>query len=138
LQICAYYSALGNDGIWKQPHLLDKRIEAENTYKNVIKEKKLPIPNKHLELIQNSLYKTVNESYGTGTAASINGINVYGKTGSAENHMGEKTHSWFSGYAKCDKFEIGFNVFVENGGHGGSVSAPIAKKIINHYNEIIE
>jgi len=138
LQICAYYSALGNDGIWKQPHLLDKRIEAENTYKSVIEEKKLPISETNLKLIQRSLYKTVNESYGTGTAASINGINVYGKTGSAENHMGKETHSWFSGYAKCKKFEIGFNVFVENGGHGGSVSAPITRKLINHYYEIIE
>jgi len=138
LQICAYYSALGNDGIWKQPHLLDKRIESENTYKNVNEEKKLPISKKNLKLIQNSLYKTVNESYGTGTAASIKGINVYGKTGSAENHMGKETHSWFSGYAKCEKFEIAFNVFVENGGHGGSISAPITRQLINHYYEIIE
>jgi cell division protein FtsI/penicillin-binding protein 2 len=80
----------------------------------------------------------VNEKYGTGTAASIGNIKVYGKTGSAENHMGKATHSWFSGYAKCDKFEIGFNVFVENGGHGGSVSAPIAKKFINYYYGIME
>lgn len=138
LQICAYYSALGNDGIWKQPHLLDKRIEAEETYKNIVVEKQLPMSEATLKLIQSSLYKTVNESYGTGTAASIGHITVYGKTGSAENHMGKETHSWFSGYAKCDKFEIGFDVFVENGGHGGSVSAPIARKLVNYYYGIIE
>ncbi len=138
LQICAYYSALGNDGVWKQPHLLDKRIEAEHTYKNIVEEKHLPMSDDTLKLIQNSLNKTVNESYGTGIAASVNGVKVFGKTGSAENHMGEKTHSWFSGYAKCDKFEIGFNVFIENGGHGGSVSAPIAQKLISYYYGIIE
>jgi len=138
LQICAYYSALGNDGVWKQPHLLDKRIEAEHTYKNIVEEKHLPMSEKTIKLIQNSLYKTVNERYGTGTAASVSGIKVYGKTGSAENHMGEKTHSWFSGYAKCEKFEIGFNVFIENGGHGGSVSAPIAQKLISYYYGIME
>lgn len=138
LQICAYYSALGNDGVWKQPHLLDKRIEVEKTYKNIVGEKQLPISEATLKLIQSSLYKTVNENYGTGTAASIGHIMVYGKTGSAENHMGKKTHSWFSGYAKCDKFEIGFDVFVENGGHGGSISAPIARKLINYYYGIME
>ena len=138
LQICAYYSAIGNNGIWKRPHLLDKRIEAENTYKNIVEDKHLPMSEETLKLIQNSLYITVNERYGTGTAASISGIKVYGKTGSAENHMGKKTHSWFSGYAKCDKFEIGFNVFVENGGHGGSIGAPIAGKLISYYYGILE
>jgi penicillin-binding protein 2 len=138
LQICAYYSALGNDGVWRRPHLLDKRIEAEHTFKNYVEQKHLPISKETLKLIQNSLYITVNEKYGTGTAASVGGIRVYGKTGSAENHMGKETHSWFSGYAKCDKFEIGFDVFVENGGHGGSVSAPIAGKLINYYYGIME
>ena len=138
LQICAYYSALGNNGVWKQPHLLDKRIEEEHTYKNIVGEEQLPISEETLKIIQNSLYITVNESHGTGTAASLGNIMVYGKTGSSENHMGKKTHSWFSGYAKCDKFEIGFDVFVENGGHGGSVSAPIARKFINYYYGIME
>ena len=138
LQICAYYSAIGNNGVWKRPHLLDKRIEVENTYKNVVEEKHLPMSEETLKLIQNSLYRTVNERYGTGTAANVGGVEVYGKTGSAENHMGKETHSWFSGYAKCNKFEIGFNIFVENGGHGGSVSAPIARKLISYYYGIIE
>ncbi len=138
LQICTYYSALGNDGIWRRPHLLAKRIEAEHTYKDFVEQKHLPISDATLKLIQNSLYKTVNESYGTGTAASINGIDVYGKTGSAENHMGKITHAWFSGFAKCNKFEIGFTVFIENGGHGGSVSAPVARKFINYYYGIME
>ena len=138
LQICAYYSALGNNGIWKQPHLLDKRIEAEHTYKNVFEEKHIPKSEETLKLIQHSLYITVNERYGTGTASSVKGVNVYGKTGSAENHMGKKTHSWFSGYALCDRFEIAFDVFVENGGHGGSISAPIAGKLINYYYGIMK
>ena len=138
LQICAYYAALGNNGVWKQPHLLEKRIEAEHTFKNVFEEKQLPISEETLKLIQHSLYITVNERYGTGTASSIRGIDVYGKTGSAENHMGKQTHSWFSGYALCDRFEIAFNVFVENGGHGGAVSAPLAGKLISYYDGIMK
>lgn len=138
LQICAYYSALGNNGIWKEPHLLHKRIAVDNTYQNIVDEKKLPLSDEALKIIQSSLYKTVNTSYGTGVASSLKNVKVYGKTGSAENHMGETTHSWFSGYALCDKFEIGFVVFIENGGHGGSVSAPIARRLISYYDGIIK
>jgi len=58
---------------------------------------------------------------------------VYGKTGSAENHMGKTTHAWFAGYAAWEKPEITFSIFLENGGHGGSTAAPIAKKIIQYY-----
>ncbi|MDP8268861.1 MAG: penicillin-binding protein 2 [Candidatus Tenebribacter davisii] len=138
LQICAYYSALGNNGVWKQPHLLDKRIETKHSYKNIAEEKHLPLSEETIKIIQRALYLAVNGKYGTGTAASIKGIDVYGKTGSAENHMGDTTHAWFSGFAKCNKFEIGFAVFVENGGHGGSVSAPIARKLINYYYGILK
>ena len=133
LQICAYYAALGNNGKWIKPHLLTKTIT--DTESNYIQPeiKQLPISQKNLELIQQSLFNTVNESYGTGVAASLNNVSVYGKTGSAENHMGEETHSWFAGYARQDEFEIAFVVFLENAGHGGSVSAPIARRIIQYY-----
>ncbi|MCD6177085.1 MAG: penicillin-binding protein 2, partial [Candidatus Cloacimonetes bacterium] len=99
LQLCAYYSAIGNNGIWNKPHLLDMRIESEHTFKNYVEQKHLPLSEETLKLIQHSLYIAVNEKYGTGTAANVGGVEVYGKTGSAENHMGKKTHSWFSGYA---------------------------------------
>ncbi len=133
LQICAYYAALGNNGKWIKPHLLVKTIsDIESSYiQSEIKQ--LPVSQKNLELIQQSLFNTVNESYGTGVAASLNNVSVYGKTGSAENHMGKVTHSWFAGYAKQDEFEIAFVVFLENAGHGGSVSAPIARRIIQYY-----
>ncbi|HHE64978.1 MAG TPA: penicillin-binding protein 2, partial [Bacteroidetes bacterium] len=58
------------------------------------------------------------------------------KTGSAENHMGKVTHSWFAGYASNAEFNISYVVFVENAGHGGSISAPIAGRIIDFYNRL--
>jgi penicillin-binding protein 2 len=133
LQICAYYAALGNNGNWLKPHLLMKTIT--DTESNYIQPeiRQLPVSQKNMKLMQQSLFNTVNESYGTGVAASLNNVSVYGKTGSAENHMGKKTHAWFAGYAKQDEFEIAFVVFLENAGHGGSVSAPIARRIIQYY-----
>ncbi|MFC1888035.1 penicillin-binding protein 2 [Candidatus Cloacimonadota bacterium] len=136
LQICAYYNALGNNGTWVKPHLLHKEIrERESeTYKSYFSE--LPISEENLSIIQTGLYKAVNERYGTGTSSSFKDIKVYGKTGSAENHMGKDTHAWFSGFAVWETPEISFTVFMENAGHGGSIAAPFAAKLISFYDKI--
>ena len=136
LQVCSYFAAIANEGKWIQPHLVKKTIEKGKTKTISIEKKKLPVSEYNLNLIQTALYKTVNESYGTGTAAGVEGVTVYGKTGSAENHMGEETHAWFTGYAKWEEPEIAFVVFFENGGSGGGVAAPVAAKIVDFYDKI--
>jgi len=66
---------------------------------------------------------------GTGRGARIEGVKVAGKTGSAENPIGE-THAWFACFAPADNPRILVVVLVENGGLGGRTAAPIAKKIL--------
>ncbi len=136
LQICAYYNALGNNGLWVKPHLLHKEIRERESQTFEVSVEQLPLSETNLKLIQEGLYKVVNERYGTGTAASFGHIKVYGKTGSAENHMGKDTHAWFSGYAVWESPEISFTVFMENAGHGGSIAAPLAARIISYYDKI--
>lgn len=136
LQICAYYNALGNNGVWVQPHLLHKEIRERDSERFEYDSKELPISEETLEIIQTGLFKAVNERYGTGTASSFKNIKVYGKTGSAENHMGKDTHAWFAGYAIWETPEISFVVFMENAGHGGSIAAPFAAKIISYYDRL--
>ncbi len=65
---------------------------------------------------------------GTGTNAAVAGVNVHGKTGSAEFGSGDEpeTHAWFIGYWD----DLAIAVLVEGGGGGGSVAAPIAQTII--------
>ena len=135
LQICSYYAALGNNGVWIQPHFLSKIVEEDYLLTRKYNHFQLPVSDENLQLIKRSLFKAVNEQYGTGTSASVRNVRVYGKTGSAENHMGEKTHAWFAGFAEWEKPEIAFTVFIENAGHGGSVAAPIAGKIVRFYGE---
>ncbi len=136
LQICCFFGALGNDGVWTRPHLLAKTIKDKETIEFQPTTMRLPIAEDILALMQESLYKAVNESYGTGTASKLNNVTVYGKTGSAENHMGKITHAWFAGYTVRDEPDLAFTIFLENAGHGGSVAAPLAGKIIKYYNKI--
>ncbi len=73
--------------------------------------------------------------HGTGTAAQIAGIPVAGKTGTAENVVGEKPHAWFVGFAPANDPQYVIAVLVEHGGNansevtGGAIAAPIARDI---------
>ena len=73
---------------------------------------------------------------GTGTAAAIEGIEVAGKTGTAQTVEGQNPHTWFIGFAPARNPEIAVAVIVENGGSfgseatGGAVAAPIVKQIM--------
>jgi len=68
-------------------------------------------------------------SAGTGTAARVPGVRVAGKTGTAQNPHG-KDHALFVCYAPVEEPRIVLAIVVENGGHGGSVSAPMAGRVL--------
>ncbi len=136
LEFCAYFCALANDGLWLQPHFLEGIIDEEKIAVRDYENRQLPISQETVRILQKALDRTVNEQWGTGAGARVQGVKVCGKTGSAENHMGETTHAWFAGYAEWEEPEIAFVVFVENGGHGGAVAAPIASKLVEFYNRL--
>ncbi|HHW14200.1 MAG TPA: hypothetical protein GXX28_04605, partial [Firmicutes bacterium] len=66
---------------------------------------------------------------GTGWRASVAGVRVAGKTGSAENPHGP-AHAWFMGFAPAEAPRVAVAVVVENGGLGGRVAAPVARRVI--------
>lgn len=70
---------------------------------------------------------------GTGTGARISGVNVAGKTGTAENET-KKDHAWFVGYAPAENPKIAVAVLLEyDGGAGGTNAAPIARNVMRKY-----
>ena len=71
---------------------------------------------------------------GTGRKARIDGVQVAGKTGTAETGTDAPDHNWFIGFAPADDPQIAVAVFIKNGGGtGGDISAPIAKSVIQAY-----
>ena len=67
---------------------------------------------------------------GTGWRAAIDGIQVAGKTGTAELADSE-SHAWFTAFAPADDPQIAVVVILENDpGDGGSSAAPVAREII--------
>lgn len=76
---------------------------------------------------------------GSGEAAQIDGVQVAGKTGTAEVSEGVNPHTWFIGFAPADDPQIAVAIFVANGGSsqseqtGGAVSAPIGRAIMEAF-----
>jgi penicillin-binding protein 2 len=77
--------------------------------------------------VQTAMEKVVSE--GTGTGAKVPGIRVAGKTGTSQNPHG-KDHSLFICYAPADSPRVAIAVVAENKGHGGTVAAPIAGRVL--------
>ncbi|WP_315093100.1 penicillin-binding protein 2 [uncultured Cellulomonas sp.] len=73
---------------------------------------------------------------GSGTAAKIPGVQVAGKTGTAQTGDGEAPHAWFTAFAPADAPRVAVAVIVEHGGNagneatGGRIAAPIARAVI--------
>lgn len=77
-----------------------------------------------------------NVANGAASNARINGVQVGGKTGTAENGGSKPYTLWFTGFAPADDPEVAVAVVIENGGglgqrgFGNLVAAPIAKKVM--------
>ena len=100
---------------------------------NSTKVKSLDVKKETLETIRKGM-KGVTSEYG-GTAYYIFsdfGMDIAGKTGSAETGKDNKVNGWFTGFAPYDDPEIAVVVLIENAGSGGN-TATTAKEIMKAY-----
>ena len=134
LQLAAYCAAIANDGVWIKPHFVSKaKIKKLDEVQYMAEESEdLGIKPEHLEVVQKGMFDVVNVPGGTAGHVRLPGIQVAGKTGTAQNPHGTD-HSWFISYAPYDDPKIAMCVLVENRGFGGTHAAPLSKKLINFY-----
>ncbi len=134
LQMASYAMALANGGTIYQPHAVraidNKRIgKIDSVFQT---SRPIPVDPEVWDLMRRAMYLVVNGDGGTGRAARIPGIDIAGKTGTAENPHG-KAHAWFIGFAPVDNPRIAVSVLMENAGFGGTQAAPLAGKLIDKY-----
>ena len=148
LQMLILISAIANGGKICMPFLV-KKIEGGQG--GGIKEFKprcvsrVPISSESINIIKESLWRVVHGEKGTAKIARIEGVDLAGKTGTAQVvglPPGEKRselpshlqdHAWFFAFAPFNNPKIAVVVLVEHGGFGSVVAAPIAREIINFY-----
>ena len=135
LQAASLVCGIVNDGSVMVPHLFKR---AETYSGRVIATARsrtgfrLPYSRNTLSFLRRSMVNVVEASNGTGKQARIRGIEVGGKTGTAQNPHGDD-HSWFVSYAPARDPQIVVAVLMENAGSGAAVAAPIARRVMMAY-----
>lgn len=129
LQIANLCATIANRGWFYTPHVV-KEI-ADSTIDRKYREKhRPPIRKEYYEAVAEGMRMAV--LGGTCRLANLPGIEVCGKTGTAQNPHG-RDHSAFIGFAPYHDPKIAVAVYVENAGFGATFGVPIGSLIIEKY-----
>ena len=135
LQAACLSAAVANGGAVYTPHLF-KRVETYSGRTVGTARKsvayRLPFSRETMDFLRTAMIGVVEAPNGTGKLARIEGMQVAGKTGTAQNPHGED-HAIFVAFAPVEDPQIAIAVLVENAGGGGAVAAPIARRVMKAY-----
>ena len=137
LQLARLIGGIASGGVFKQPHMLkDAQNVATETF---------PLREHTVESITEAMYGVVNEPGGTGGRLKLTGVELSGKSGTAQVIGYDKMtlvkkgskfadNAWFVGYAPRRNPEICVAVLVqESGQHGGEAAGPVVRDIVKAY-----
>ena len=139
IQLANFTAAIANKGFFFTPHIvkeIDKNPIDNPKYKVA---KTTTINKEHFTPIIEAMHRVFKKG-GTGQYSQVRGIEICGKTGTVENFIrvnGKKEqlrdHSILVAFAPKENPKIALAVFVENGGYGSTIAAPITSLLIEKY-----
>jgi penicillin-binding protein 2 len=130
LQIANNASIIANKGYYMTPHFVRAMERGGKSEPQNWERHDVGIDTSYFGLIQDAMADVV--AHGTATMAAVKGINVCGKTGTAQNPHG-RDHSIFMAFAPKEDPKIALCVILENAGFGGTWAAPIGGLMIEKY-----
>ena len=132
LQMAMIAATIANHGATMRPTLIDRVIAPDGKTITHLHPDELGRPIKRRTADELTQMMELVVQGGTGTAAQIPGVRVAGKTGTAETGRGNFNTTWFAAFAPANAPRVAIAVVVENqnGGFGGTISAPIAKQVM--------
>ncbi len=141
------YATIASGGTVMRPRIVTRIVRPDGKLeeKPPVILRKLPWKPENVAFIRKALSGVVNE-WGTGAIARLPGIEVGGKTGTAQvaqvkgkmiksEHLPYfiRDHAWFVAFAPVSDPEIAVVAMVEHGGHGASAAAPVVKAVMQEY-----
>ena len=134
LHLANLCATVANRGYYYIPHIIkdseNHRIDDKYRTRHYTK-----VDTVHFPKVINGMYRAVNSGYGSGGTASVAavpGLEICGKTGTAQNPRGDD-NSVFICFAPKDNPKIAVAAYVENGGFGATWAAPIASLLVEQY-----
>lgn len=136
MEMALVASTIASGGVMMKPTIVKAILNSNGKVKDSIDPKSLGtvISTATASKMKDLMREVVNS--GTGTAANVEGLNICGKTGTADHSKtGDEfaalnssfaPHAWFIGFAPYDDPQVAVAVLVEDGGQGGIVAANIA------------
>lgn len=149
LQLAYATAVLANNGVTFRPHVVRtlQSMDGKEVHLPETRYDALDINAEHLSFVKRSM-EAVAQPGGTAAVAGAGAPYIIaGKTGTAQVigmkqgeqydeskvHERHRDHAWFIAFAPADNPKIALAVLAENGGHGGSTAAPIARKVLDYY-----
>ncbi len=133
LQMANMAAILANRGHYYIPHIVKAVEGADSIDRRFYEPQQTMVESKYFDTIVDGMWASVNVgSDGWYNNAYVAGLDICGKTGTAENPHG-RDHSTFLSFAPRDNPKIAISVYVENGGFGATIARPIASLIEEFY-----
>ncbi len=134
LHLANLCATMANRGFYYIPHIIkdSENVSIDPKYKE---RRYTMVDTVHFSKVIDGMYRAVNSGFGSGGTASIaavKGLDICGKTGTAQNPHGHD-HSVFICFAPKDNPKIAVAAYVENGGFGATWAAPIASLLTEMY-----
>ena len=133
LQMASVAQTIGNGGVRMEPRLVSKIVDPDG---RTVDE---PLPEEAQRVMSEDSAQKVGDMMrnvvkeGTGTAAALEGVDVAGKTGTAEVNLQGLNDPWFIGFT--DRFAVAVVFERVQGGTGGTIAAPVAKAVLESLGE---
>lgn len=136
LQMAMVIAGIANDGIVMRPYVVEEVRSPD--FESLDRTR----PEEYSEAMSGSTARQLTEMLvnvverGTGSSAQIDGIDVAGKTGTAESGNDRTNYAWFVSFAPADDPQVAVAVMIENANvpndqiSGGGLAGPIAKAVM--------
>lgn len=128
MQMALVTAGVANDGVIMRPYLVQERHLGGRVVALTKSEKLSQFVSPEVAAAITAMMVEVT-AHGTGSGAALKGVQVAGKTGTAENPHGAP-HAWYVGFAPADKPRAVVAVVVENAGSGAAAALPIARRLL--------